>query len=84
MSMSRLDDGGSGRREAAATGKSGVRRKETQEQEAPGIGPQTDSTGPYKDPKIVRDFSGPSDKPRMTMFVRRRAHGYTIIPFSTH
>ena len=43
-----LDDGGGDRRAAAAgtIRESGVRRKQNQEREAPGAGPQADSTGP--------------------------------------
>ena len=63
VSMSWLDDDGGGRRaaEAAAKRVSGVIRKEFREREAPGAGPQADSTGPYKDPQIRRNFSRPPD-----------------------
>ena len=78
--MSWLDGAGGGRREAAAaaSGESGVRRRENWEREAPGAGPQADLTGPYKDPQIVQDFSRPSDKPGITIFVRGSAHKYTL------
>ena len=81
-SMSWLDNGGGGRRAAAAgeSGDSGFRRKENWEWEAPGAGPQAYSMGLCKDPQIVWDFSRPSDKPGITIFVCGSAHEYTLMP----
>ena len=79
-----IDDDGGSQRAAAASGKSGVRKKETQEREAPTAGPQADSTGPYKDPQIVRDFSRPSNKPSISIIVHRRAHGYNLNALFPH
>ena len=78
-----IDDDGGSQRAAAASGKSGVRQKETQEREAPTAGPQADLTGPYKDPQIVRDFSRPLDKPGINIFVRGGAHKYNFNAFFT-
>ena len=78
--MSWLGGDGGGQRTAAAAASrvSGGRRNDNLELKAPVAGPQADSTDPYKDPQIVRDFSRPSDKPSITIFVRGGAHNYTL------
>ena len=38
------------------------------------------STGLYKDPQIVRDFSRLSDKPGITIFVRRARTSILLTP----